>query len=99
MSSKPYLLREEILAHYALGLEAQRLESPYTRWEKTRTLDLMDRFLPSPPSLILDVGGGAGAYAFPLAEKGYIVDLVDPIPLHIEQARMVASAGSHSPRR
>jgi SAM-dependent methyltransferase len=36
--------------------------------------------------VILDVGGGAGVYAFPLAAAGYQVHLVDPVPLHIEQA-------------
>src|SRR5215831_16242302 len=94
-----YQLRKEILAHYGLGLEAQRLDSPFSRWEKTRPIDLMDRLLPAPPSAILDIGGGAGAYAFRLAEKGYIVDLIDPIPLHIEQARMSAEGTPHSPRR
>src|SRR5689334_23323460 len=77
----------EILYFYNRGLEEGRLQTPYFRWERLRTLDLMERFLPRPPATVLDVGGGAGAYAFPLAEEGYIVDLVDPVPLHIEQAR------------
>jgi len=48
--------------------------------------------LPSPPAAILDVGGGAGAYAFPLAKQGYEVHLVDPVELHLEQARSYAHA-------
>jgi hypothetical protein len=35
---------------------------------------------------VLDVGGGAGVYALPLAAQGYQVHLVDPVALHVEQA-------------
>jgi SAM-dependent methyltransferase len=83
-----YSLQQEVLRYYEAAPEVERLEAPFCRWEKVRTLDLLDRFLPPAPALILDVGGGAGAYAFPLAEKGYIVDLIDPVPLHVEQAMM-----------
>jgi len=34
----------------------------------------------------VDVGGGAGIHAIPLAQRGYEVHLVDPVPLHVEQA-------------
>jgi hypothetical protein len=30
-------------------------------------------------------------YAFPLADRGYVVDLVDPVPLHVEQAKQIAA--------
>src|ERR1035438_10183446 len=80
-------LEQQILQYYESGQEADRLESPFSRWEKLRTLDLLDRFLPRAPALILDVGGAAGAYAFPLATKDYVVDLIDPVPLHVEQAK------------
>ncbi len=33
------------------------------------------------------MGGAAGIYAFPLAETGYKVHLIDPIAVHIEQAK------------
>lgn len=72
---------------------------PVSRWEKLRTLDLLRRFLPPAPAVVLDVGGGAGAYAFPLAEMGYIVDLIDPIPLHVEQARQRAAMEARVPRK
>jgi SAM-dependent methyltransferase len=84
-----------ILRFYDYGLEAGRLESPLFAWEKLRTFDLLSRFLPPPPASILDVGGGAGAYAFALAERGYAVDLIDPVPLHIEQAKQQAAAVSN----
>lgn len=48
---------------------------------------LLERFLPPSPSRVLDVGGGAGVYASWLAGRGYQVHLVDPVPLHVEQAR------------
>jgi SAM-dependent methyltransferase len=91
-------LEQPILQYYESGQEAERLESPFSRWEKVRTLDLLDRFLPRAPALILDVGGAAGAYAFPLAERGYVVDLVDPVPLHIDQAKRRAVMEKPGPR-
>lgn len=54
--------------------------------ELTRTQDILARYLPSPPAVIGDVGGGAGIHALWLAKKGYQVHLVDPVPKHIEQA-------------
>jgi SAM-dependent methyltransferase len=93
-----FSLERQILRYYESGQEAERLESPFSRWEKVRTLDLLDRFLPRAPALILDVGGAAGAYAFPLAQAGYVVDLIDPVPLHIEQAKQRAARGQRVPR-
>jgi SAM-dependent methyltransferase len=98
MSTPDLSLEPQILSFYEDGQEAGRLENPFGRWEKVRTLDLLDRFLPPAPAVILDVGGAAGVYAFPLAEKGYVVDLVDPVPLHIEQARERASIDQPAPR-
>jgi SAM-dependent methyltransferase len=86
MPQPRFPLNREILQYYETSREADRLNSPFFRWEKIRTLDLLHRFLPPAPAHILDVGGAAGAYAFPLAEMGYVVDLLDPVPLHIEQA-------------
>ena len=39
------------------------------------------------------MGGGPGTYAAPLARRGYRVHLVDPVPLHVDQARQEAGAG------
>lgn len=55
--------------------------------EFERTLELLGRFLPPAPAQVLDVGGGPGQYSAWLAERGYDVLLVDPVPLHVEQAR------------
>src|ERR1700722_3523209 len=99
MPSPPFSLEQQILRYYQSGQEAERLESPFFRWEKVRTLDLLDRFLPRAPALVLDVGGAAGAYAFRLAERGYVVDLVDPVPLHVDQARQRVAMDQRAPRR
>ena len=53
-------------------------------------MELLDRLLPAPPAHVLDVGGGPGTYAAPLARRGYQVHLVDPVPLHVDQAREAA---------
>jgi len=84
-------LASDIIAHYESMDEAHRLENPENQIERLRTQELLSRFLPPPPAVILDIGGGAGAYAFWLADRGYQVHLVDGIPLHISQAEEAAS--------
>jgi ubiquinone/menaquinone biosynthesis C-methylase UbiE/uncharacterized protein YndB with AHSA1/START domain len=79
-------LDRDIGSYYALGAERDRLREPGGRLEFVRTQELLARFLPSPPAIITDVGGGAGVYALPLATAGYEVHLLDPVHLHIEQA-------------
>jgi SAM-dependent methyltransferase len=76
----------DILAHYAEGMEHSRLTSRPSL-ELLRTQVLLERFLPAPPARVLDVGGASGVYASWLAGRGYQVHLVDPVPLHREQAR------------
>ena len=82
----------EIAGYYDRGLERDRLASGAGALELARTQALLERYLPAPPAVIADVGGGPGRYAVWLAERGYRVHLVDPIPLHIEQAREAAPA-------
>ena len=76
----------EVLGHYADGVEQDRLFQGRSRLERVRTQELLTRHLPPPPAVILDVGGGPGVYARWLAGQGYEVHLVDPVPLHVEQA-------------
>lgn len=77
---------DEVLSFYARGQEERRLDEDYFPLERARTQELVLRHLPAPPGVVLDVGGAAGAYAFWLAERGYEVHLVDPVPLHVRQA-------------
>jgi ubiquinone/menaquinone biosynthesis C-methylase UbiE len=79
-------LPDEITRYYERGLEAGRLRADTGVLELARTQELLLRFLPAPPAAVADVGGGAGVYACWLARLGYVVHLVDPVPLHIEQA-------------
>ena len=78
----------DVAAFYARGLERDRLISGPGALEFVRTQKLLERYLPPPPSVVADVGGGPGRYAIWLSERGYRVHLVDPVPMHIEQARV-----------
>jgi SAM-dependent methyltransferase len=81
-----FSLDSDLVAYYDEGREQERLRTLF-RLEFVRTQELLARFLPPPPARILDVGGGAGIYALRLLERGYDVDLVDPMPLHVDQAK------------
>ena len=93
-------LDRNIASYYALGAERDRLREPGGRLEFVRTQELLGRFLPAPPATVVDIGGGSGVYALPLAAAGYDVHLLDPVELHVEQAlaqareRGVAPAGA-----
>src|SRR5262249_25669759 len=81
---------DEVAAYYAQGLERDRLDTGAGALELARTQLLLQRHLTAPPAVVADVGGGPGRYAVWLAERGYRVHLVDPVPLHVEQARAAA---------
>ena len=81
---------DEVAAYYAQGLERDRLDGGTGALELARTQLLLGRYLPAPPAVVADVGGGPGRYALWLAERGYRVHLVDLVPLHVEQARVSA---------
>src|SRR5580658_10097627 len=80
-------LTREIEEHYLQGIERERLSVNEGELERLRTQSILTRFLPPPPAVVLDIGGGTGVYAFALAEMGYQVHLIDPVELHLEQAR------------
>lgn len=84
-----------ILGYYAAGRERDRLFEGRSQLERVRTQELLARHLPPPPAVVLDVGGGPGVYARWLATQGYEVHLVDPVPLHVEQAAADAALGDH----
>lgn len=84
----------DVVAHYSLGVETDRLVAGgSSRIEFTRTRELLERSLPKTPARILDVGGGPGWYASWLAGQGYDVQLIDLVPLHVEQATQRAAEG------
>jgi SAM-dependent methyltransferase len=81
-----------LAAFYATGVESDRLIAAPLEFERNKAI-LADRLPAS--GRILDIGGGTGVYASWLAERGYQVDLVEPIPLHVEQAKETARIGAH----
>jgi ubiquinone/menaquinone biosynthesis C-methylase UbiE len=97
-SSKPekWLLKE-MLTYYDAGNEAQRLLGGRGQLEFVRSQELITRYLPPPPAVIFDIGGGVGIYSCWLAKQGYKVHLVDVVPLHIEQARQASQAQPDHP--
>ncbi len=92
-----YELDEDIAAYYAEGKERVRLTAGSGRLELLRTQELLARYLPPAPAIVLDVGGGPGVYALPLAAQGYDVHLVDPVALHVEQAKAASDAQAEAP--
>lgn len=79
---------KEIEEHYKTQDECNRLKNGHGRLEFERTKQILSRYLsPSKPSIIYDIGGGAGDYAFWLAQQGHQVHLIDLVPKHISQAK------------
>ena len=77
----------EVVEHYNAGQEVMRLKNDFGWLERVRTEDILRRYLPASPSVVFDIGGAAGIYALPLAEQGNEVHLLDPVRLHVEQAK------------
>jgi len=86
------LIPEEIESHYLQNKESQRLfGSQRGELERLRTLAILAQYLPPAPATIYDIGGAAGVYSFSLAKQGYQVHLIDPVELHLEEARNCAA--------
>jgi SAM-dependent methyltransferase len=80
---------DDVLAFYGTGIEADRLARGDGALEFERTKEILSRFLPS-AGRVADVGGGTGRYADWLVEQGHEVDVVEPVPLHLDLARVRA---------
>lgn len=65
------------------GRRAAPVPVSHNRLELLRTRELLQRQLPSPPAMVLDVGGVTGVHAAWLAGRGYRVHLVDIVPRHV----------------
>jgi SAM-dependent methyltransferase len=76
---------EAAVAHYSLGDERERLDSPSGIVEFERTKAIFERYLPPSPASIADIGGGPGRYTLWLAERGYKVYHRDLVGLHVQQ--------------
>jgi SAM-dependent methyltransferase len=73
--------------HYQGGIEAGRLAAGRGLIELHRTQAIVKRYLSEASCVVYDIGGGPGVYAVWLLGLGHAVHLVDPVPLHVEQAR------------
>ena len=93
-----YQLSDEILSFYRQTEESQRLTTHFKgQLEFVRTQEIITRYLPAPPAVVLDIGGGSGPYACWLAKAGYEVHLVDPVDLHVEQAKKASNQQPEHP--
>ena len=90
-------MNSEVISYYEAYREQDRLERGIGLLEFERTIDIFRRTLPHPPAVILDVGGGPGAYSCWLAAQGYEAHLLDPVPMHIQQARWASSKQASHP--
>ncbi|MDH6577212.1 class I SAM-dependent methyltransferase [Kitasatospora sp. MAP5-34] len=86
------MIDPDILDFYAQGREQDRLKDPRRSIEYWRTMDILLRHLPPAPATVLDIGGGPGLYALTLAALGYRVHLIDPVPLHVDQAQAASTS-------
>jgi SAM-dependent methyltransferase len=91
-------LDRDIALHYGQGVEQHRLTT-WGRLEAARTRQILARYLPAPPAVVLDVGGAEGAYALPLARQGYRVHLIDPVRRHVAAAEAASVAQPTAPLR
>ena len=74
-----------IETHYGTGYERSRLfPGGQPSLEYIRSMELLERLLPAPPTRVLDAGGGPGAYAAPQAER---VQLRVALPGHHTELR------------
>jgi hypothetical protein len=74
------MVTQDIIEHYTrTGYEDTRLSMGLGRFEYERTKEIIARYLRPEHTVILDIGGGTGAYAFWLADAGYDVHLLDRV--------------------
>lgn len=80
---------QNLIDHYVHSYdEGGRLEATIRgRLEAARLHELLNRYLPSAPCRVADIGGGPGAHAVWMQGQGHAVELLDPVAHHVEQAR------------
>ena len=78
---------KKIQEYYSVFNEDERLTTDYSgKLEYDMTMRKLKKYLPE-SAAILDLGGAAGAYTFPLASLGYQMDLGDLTETLIDKAK------------
>lgn len=95
MKEKPQV-DQEIIDFYEHTSEEDRLKFGLGPLEFERNKELISRFLPQHPGIVMDIGGGPGIYSEWLANLGFEVYLVDPVQKHIRQAKKKAKNSNSS---
>ncbi|MBP2616654.1 class I SAM-dependent methyltransferase [Chryseobacterium jejuense] len=86
MNSKQ-LISRNIEVFYNKASEETRLDKGMGVFEFERIKSLIEKYIPSSSSTIIDIGGGTGKYSEWLAKKGHQVHLVEPVAKHIKLAQ------------
>lgn len=81
------LISRNIELFYNKASEETRLDKGMGVFEFERIKVLIEKYIPSSSSKIIDVGGGTGKYSEWLAKKGHQVYLVEPVVKHIKLAK------------
>jgi SAM-dependent methyltransferase len=88
-------MSKDLIRHYTEEADEDgRLRDGIGPFEYERTRDIIETYLEGPQQVIADVGGGTGAYAFRLAERGHQVHFVDLVPRHVGTVEQSARARS-----
>lgn len=88
---------KNVVSFYERADEKGRLSTILGQVEFQRSQEILKRFLPPPPAVVLDIGGAVGRYACWLAREGYDVHLVDPVPALVEEARRSSGIQPRTP--
>jgi ubiquinone/menaquinone biosynthesis C-methylase UbiE len=88
---------DAVVDYYNVYDEQGRLSNNWGQIEYFRSQSIIRRHIAPPPAVVLDVGGAAGRYACWLAREGYTAHLIDPVPLHVQQAQAASSAQPETP--
>lgn len=84
-------MSEEIVKHYTEAFdEGDRLRVRIGPFEYERMLEVIGRYIDREQLIVIDVGGGSGAYALWLAKKRHLVHFVDLVPRHVQMVRAKA---------
>ncbi len=86
MASK-HFISKNIELFYNKASEETRLNKGMGLFEFERIKTLIEKYLLTDSSKIIDIGGGTGKYSEWLAQKGHNVHLVEPVSKHIKIAQ------------